>query len=466
MPQLVRRSLVLLFVLSACAEDAAHAPHAAKPHPAHADASDLDAGSGDAAQDAAAALAPDAAPLADAAVDAGEDSGLVNGRPPRKNVDFDNALRMKTDDSRILQDVVVARQADFYVFTAKAGAFYEMKTDNSDFSPDLVMTLYDADKTQIGENDSGSIWPGDTIDARLVVRLDHDGEYFVRLEDRSTPASFFMQSFPLLYYHFQVRELGPDAPGVSHGSGSAPNDVHFAHDVLSEYDYSTLVGTYPADRLDVFAITGLHETALIGHVLSPTIVVPARTARLTVNDKDKHALASIDLSTQQQDIQPPITDGSYQLTIDGHGEPKDTAYAIDLVMLPENPREQNEADNGQLDKAEALMMLGQSYRRGYVLTNLPASDVDYFKFDVSQDEYIAVICEAESAGSGVRGLRAEVRNDSDKMLASASEGSNAKLQIESLQVMLSGTYYLRLTSKTPEGDGTEPWTRCVVTVSP
>ena len=134
-------------------------------------------------------------------------------------------------------------------------------------------------------------------------------------------------------------------------------------------------------------------------------------------------------------------------------------------MLPENPREQNEADNGQLDKAEALMMLGQSYRRGYVLASQPASDIDYFKFDVSQDEYIAVICQAESAGSGVRGLRAEVRSDTDKMLASATEGTNTKLQIEAMQVMLSGTYYLRLTSKTPDGDGTEPWTRCVVTVS-
>jgi hypothetical protein len=458
--------LVLLFMLSACSEGATHAAQAAKPHPVHDGGSDLDAGGGDAGQDAAAAVAPDAAALADAAVDAGEDSGLVNGRPPRKNVDFDNALRMKTDDSRILQDVVVARQADFYVFSAKAGAFYEMKTDNSDFSPDLVMTLYDTDKTQIAENDSGSIWPGDTIDARLVVRLEHDGEYFVRLEDRNTPASFFTQSFPLLYYHFQVRELGPDAPGVTHDGGDAPNVVHFAHDMLSEYDYSTVVGTYPADRLDVFAIMGLHETALIGHVLSPTIVVPAHTARLAVNDKDKHALASIDLSTQQEDIEPPVTDGSYRLTVDGHGEAKDTAFAIDLVMLPENPREQNEADNGQLDKAEALMMLGQSYRRGYVLASQPASDIDYFKFDVSQDEYIAVICQAESAGSGVRGLRAEVRSDTDKMLASATEGTNTKLEIEATQVMLSGTYYLRLSSKTPDGDGTEPWTRCVVTVSP
>jgi hypothetical protein len=460
MLQLTRRSLVVLFALCACSDATPHA----KPH-LPLGAADLDAGSDDAAQDAATSLAPDAAALSDATVDAGEDSGLVNGRPPRKNVDFDNALRMKTDDSRILQDVVVVRQADYYVFTAKAGAFYEMKTDNTDFSPDLVMTLYDADKNQIAENDSGSIWPGDAVDARLVVRLDRDGEYFVRLEDRSTPAGFFTQSFPLLYYHFQVRELGPDAAGATHDSSDAPSDVHFAHDDISDYDYSTLIGTYPGDRPDVFAITGLHETALIGHVLSPTLVVPDRTARLTVSDKDAHMLASIDLNTKQENIEPPVTDSAYQLTVDGHGEAQNTAYAIDVVLLPENPREQNEADNGQLDKAEALMMSGQSYRRGYVLARLPASDVDYYKFDVTQDEYIAVICQAESAGSGVRSLRAEVRNDTDKMLAAATEGANTKLQIDAMQVMLSGTYYLRLTSKTPEGDGAEPWTRCVVTVS-
>jgi hypothetical protein len=459
------RFLVLMFAVAACSKDVPHEK------PADADASVADVTVADAEapgvdrSDAAldGSAATDGAAPEDAASDAGD--GLVNGRRPRTNLDFESAQRVQTDDSRVLQDVVGVRQSDFYVFTGKAGVFYEMKTDSTDFSPDLVMTLFDADKHPIAENDSGSLWPGDAIDARLVVRLAHDGDYFVRLEDRTTPAGFFMQSFALLYYHLQVRELGADATGATHDASSAPNQVRFSHDDKSGYDYSTVVGTYDAHGKDVFSIAGLHENALIGHVLSTAIVTPDRTGHFAVTDQDKHVLAQIDLGARQENIQPPITDGAYQLTIDGADGPSDSAYAVDLVLLPDNPREQNDLTNGVLANAETLAMSGNSYRRGFILATQPAADIDYFKFQVSQDQYISVICEAESAGSGVRDLRAELRNDADKLLTAASETATDKLQIDNLQVMLSGTYYLRLSSKTPKSDAAEPWTRCVVTVS-
>jgi hypothetical protein len=457
-PQL-SRLVVLTFAVAACSKDAPHGKPASDSAVAAAELTD--AASSDVGLDGAAAN--DSAVQADAASDAGD--GLINGRRPRTNLDFASAQRMQTDDSRILQDVIGVKQSDFYVFTGKAGAFYEMKTDYSDFSPDLVMTLFDADQQPIAENDSGSIWPGDTIDARLVVRLEHDGDYYVRLEDRTTPAAFFTQAFALLYYHFQVRELAADAAGATHDAAGATSQVRFSHDDSSGYDYSTVVGTFDPHGKDVFSITGAHDSALIGHVLSTALITPDRSGHLAISDQDQHVLAEIDLAAHQENIQPPVSDGAYQLTIDAADEPSDAAYAVDLVLLPDNPREQNDATNGELAHAEALMMSGNSYRRGFLLAQQPAADIDYFKFDVTQDQYISVICEAESAGSGVRELRAELRTETDKLLTAASERPTEKLQIDNLQVMLTGTYYLRLSSKTPKSDAAEPWTRCVVTVT-
>ncbi|HEY2734113.1 MAG TPA: PPC domain-containing protein, partial [Polyangiales bacterium] len=395
------------------------------------DASDIDGG----VSDSGAAAELDAA-TSDAGTDAGSTDADTTGRPPRLNVSFDTAKRLPTDDSRVLQDDVVADQTDFYVFSGKAGAFYEMKTDDTDFSPALVMTLYDSDRNQIADNDGQSIWPGDAVDARLVVQLPRDGDYYVRLEDRSTPPDFFEQSasvFSLLFYHLQIRELSDGAAASAH-DGHDTTKLSFAHDDSSGYDYITVVGTFNAAGDDVFPIDGMKDHALIGHVLSTAIDPPARSGKLSVVDKDQHVLAAIDLAAMQKNIDPPIGDGAYALHVSGGPELQDQPYAIDLLMLADNALEQHEADNGTLAKAEPLMTKTQGGAiRALLLAQLPADDVDYYSFQVVQDSYITVACEGESVGSGARGVHAEIRDGTDKMLGSGNETASTELAISNLQ---------------------------------
>jgi hypothetical protein len=77
---------------------------------------------------------------------------------------------------------------------------------------------------------------------------------------------------------------------------------------------------------------------------------------------------------------------------------------------------------------------------------------------------VAVNCEGESGGSGVRGLKAELFAPSMQPLMAASEASPKALLIEPFELQTAGTYYLKLSSETPpaEDDTVEPWVRCAV----
>ncbi|HEX4352582.1 MAG TPA: PPC domain-containing protein [Polyangiales bacterium] len=458
-----------LWGLIACSDGDNH-PNPVPPDQGHTDAaisgdaSDIDAGS-DGGSDAGEL---DAA-VSDAGHDAAAPDANVNGRPPRLNVSFETAKRTHAGDASVLQDVLVADQTDFYVFSGKAGEFYELETDDTEFSPYLTMTLYDSDQRKIADNDGQSIWPGDTVDARLVVQLPRDGDYYVRLEDLTTPPEFFQQSssvFSLLFYHLHIRELNDGAPASAH-DGHDATTISFAHDDTSGYDYVTLVGTFNADGDDVFPLDGTKDHALIGHVLSTAIVPVSRGGTMTVVDKDKHVLATIDLGATQQDIDPPISEGAYELHVTGGIAIQGQPYAIDLLSLADNPTEKNDADNGTLANAEPLMAMAQGASfRALVLAQLPTNDVDYFSFQADQDANISVACQGQSAGSGVRGGHAEIRDSNDKLLGAGNESASAALTIENLQVSLSGTYYLRLSAQTPKDSAVEPWLRCALVANP
>jgi hypothetical protein len=416
------------------------------------------------------ATLPDAEAAADGAApdDARvREAGL--GRQPPTNVSFETAKRLEPDTKPPLQDVLAADQIDYYVFAGKAGEFYEISTDRGSFSPDMVVTLYDAEHTPLAQNDDGSIWPGDDFDSRLVYRAPADGEYYIAIEDRYTPASFFESDFALLFYHPRVRALRAGVPGVALAQGSEPSAVSFAHDVGTDYQYVTLLGELGEDP-GTFDFTGSASRALIGRALTAGGEGNGSSAAggvVEVLDADQQVVAHIDRSSGQVSIDPPIEAVPYRMLVKAGGElGANPFYALDVVVLPDNPREQSEADNGVLAGAEALALEGMFSRRGLVLVTLPENDVDYFKIDALAMESILVVCEGESGGSGVRGLTAEVRDDTDQPIASASETSIANLQIERTQVTRAGTYYLRLSSTTPAAaaDSIVPWTRCALMV--
>src|SRR5262249_38597472 len=134
------------------------------------------------------------------------------------------------------------------------------------YTPDNVMSLYDADHALIAENDVGERWPGDRmIDSRLVVRLERDGRYYMKLTDPALgPDAFENTSFPDYFYYVSARELVPGTPGTGFESG----DTTFEKDAFSGLPSATLLGEFHDGQSSVFHFTGMDGQALIGQALA------------------------------------------------------------------------------------------------------------------------------------------------------------------------------------------------------
>jgi hypothetical protein len=418
---------------------------------------------------------PTTQPAAPISLDGGADASLAAGDAAISgdeafptNGSFDDAHKL-ANGQVVQQPLLSDSQVDYYSFQAQAGKFYVMSTDRNVLSPNNVITLFDPDRQQIAENDDGPVWPNDSIDARLVVRLHRTGRYFAKVEDRTTAAKLFVEPYT---YQFSVREIGIDTPGFAlELNDRAPNPVALARDSGTGYSYVTLIGELSDTDEDTFEIQGVAQQVMIGKLLQAGTNGNGSTAdNLTVSvlDGDGHMLAWIDQAGGQADFRPPLDDAGYRVRIKAPGGVGEHAfYAINLALLDDYPAEVADDANGDSDGAEPIDLVGMFGRDGRLLDRLPHDDVDYFRFEPVKGEHVTVVCEAESVGSGVRGLRVEVLDPSNQSLAVGTEDSTTDLLIESLPIDLTGTHYLRLSSETPapndgqtSADVIEPWARC------
>jgi Bacterial pre-peptidase C-terminal domain len=464
-------------LLAGCSSSPKHASG-----PRHtADASTVKPDASKPAQDSGApatsdAGAPDAA-ISDASTDASTDAGrpdAADAAPlPPTNESFETAAALPIN-GQVMQRLLSATQADFYKFEAVAGGYYELTTDDTPISPDNRITLYDSQQQQIAQNDSGSLWPGDAIDARLVVRLKTAGTYYARVEDPNiSPDDFDSPYAPALTYRLTLAKLEHDTPGYAFESGSGePAAAEFVQDLGSGNWHVTLLGELPDKGNDLFGFQGRDQKALIGELLDDGVDGDGSTSGpLTVGviaQANKQVLARIDHAKGQANIHPPVSAAAHQLSVTANDKTGDNGfYAINLVMLQDNPVELHDDTNGQLSAAEPIAMQGPFRRRGLLLSLLPPKDVDYYSFQADMGEHVTVACESESGGSGVRGLRAELRDAQDKVLFSQMETPLENLLIDGVTVPTSGMQYVRLSSDTKDGpDPVEPWVRCVVLAGP
>jgi len=460
--------LSALLALTACSEGggaagpSTSADGAVRPSvPGPTDDDDLDDAS------AAPSRSLDAGSLIDAAITQKPIDRPDGGASKSRNESFETALPIEPGSSR-LQDVVHEKQSNFFTFEAASVGFYEFKTESSDFSPDVVLKVYDASRTLIAQNDNGSLFPGDEVDARLVLRLPKPGRYFVEVSDPYTPARYFNSELSLLFYHLDARELVPGAVGVSH-AGSTVAEARFSIDETSGYSFVTLVGALEPSGVDEFSFTGLENQALIGHLLPSGMQgngSSATTAQVRVLNTDRRLLGVLDGQHGEAQIFPPVTTGTHTVTVAAPPTVGDNGfYAVDLVMLPDNPREQAETANAQLSGAEALMFDGPGRRRALFLSDVPDADVDYYRLDAAKGESIVVSCEGQSAGSGVRDLKVELRDEADQVLSVAVESPAHEHDLDRWVVTTPGVYYVRLSSVlVSAAQEAEPWVRCVVLV--
>jgi len=420
------------------------------------------------------AAAPDgASAAADAMIDAAslDADGAVEEIDPTvlTNFSFDDAKHVELGEPGVLQPLESASQVDYYAFDAEAGQIYVIATLRGRFAPDNVLTLYGPTREKLAENDVGWVWPGDLIDARLVVRAEETGTYYVTAEDRTLPESAFSsEGVPSFFYRLLITHVAASTRGIGWEGESSDEStpVMFTRDMASGVAYVTLIGELGQGEVDRYALHGGAGQALIGHVLPGGVMgngSSLTTGMVAVRDAADSLVAAIDRADGAENIHPPVDDADYTLSVSaGDAAAVDGFYAIDLVLLEDNPLEE-ETDNDSIDTAHTLPLPGGFLRRGTVLVELPAADLDYFTFEAMAGERLDVICEGESAGSGVRGLVAEIRDANDQVVGEASESIDTGLRLERVIAPEAGSYYLRLSSDTPDDSEAAPaWVRCAV----
>jgi hypothetical protein len=396
--------------------------------------------------------------------------------------DFAAAREVPLDDpDGAVKSIDVYQQHNYFHFRGVGGVFYELRTGRRDYMPDTTLTLYDAQGRQLAFNDEGYLWIFDEIDARIVIRLPHDGDYYVRVDDIETPPEFF-EAYeagfgPGLYYRLVVRTLDAAHEGVAfewgnHAGMDIPTEATLVRMPGQGHRQVTLLGEFEEVLdTDVFEFDGLGDSVLLGRVHRSGVEGCGSTAldRLVwVADGARATLAEISPAAGQYKLSPPVGADRYSLWLASEGETTgdNDFYAVDLVMVPDNPVEHDDASNGSAAHAEALTVDAGDYRsRGYVLARLPDGDVDYFRFDAVPGDRMEVICQASSEGSGLVELRAELRGPDDTLLAHGVETSTEALEIGETPVTSAGPHYLKLSSPLRRWGLEGDWARCVVTLT-
>jgi hypothetical protein len=405
--------------------------------------------------------------------DADQDAEVEEAGTVLTNVSFDTAKPIELGPTGVLHPVRSAAQLDYFSFEAQAGEVYVITAVRGRFSPNNVISFYDSQREKVAENDVGWLWPGDLVDARLVVRARESGAHFVVLEDRElTDEVFAIEGIPEFFYRVTVMQVGPSTPGFvwESGDGDEPTVVAFTTDAASGVAYATVIGELGGDEIDRFELHGADAQVLVGHVHPGGVTGNGSSlidGVIGVHDTSEQLVAEIDRARGVQFIHPPLQDADYTLSVRSDGSLGDNAfYAIDLVLLNDNPSE-SATDNDTPETAQSIELLGGFLRRGTILAELPALDRDYFAFQTMPGDVVDVICEGESAGSGVRGLKAEILDPQDAVLGDATETLAAGLVLSKVQTAEPGTHYLRLSSETPDGAEAAPaWVRCAVIAEP
>jgi hypothetical protein len=461
-------ALFLALLSASCGDDGGSADAGA--------AGDVGPDTGDAGGETDAGPGPDGA--IDASGDAGggaDQDGAVDEVDPTvlTNFSFDAAKPIELGPTGALQPLQSATQVDYFSFEAEAGEVYVITAHRGRFSPNNVLSFYDPQREKVAENDIGWLWPGDLVDARLVVRARESGVHFVVVEDRELTADVFeIEGLPAFFYRVTVALVEQTTPAFAWESGQddEPAVVTFTVDPGSGVSHVTLIGELAEGETDRFQLHGGATQALIGHVHPGGVSGNGSTlidGVVDVHDATDQLVAEIDRGLGGQFIHPPVEDADYTLSVRSDGAHGDNAfYAIDLVLLTDNPGEAA-TDNDTPETAEPIVLLGGFLRRGTILAEVPALDRDYFAFETMAGDIVDVICEGESAGSGVRGLKAEILDAEDTVLGEATEAIATGLSLAGVDAGEPGTHYLRLSSETPDdADAARAWVRCAVIAEP
>lgn len=369
------------------------------------------------------------------------------------------------------QDIVVGDQnptacqlnnpsadSGFFKFSGNKGdamiIYTTSKTGTDPFDTtylDTVVTLYDAQMNQIAQNDDPT--PRFTNDAEIWTILPATGDYVIQVQECNgaypqgcaDPAE--ITTFD---YEVGVIQTGPGAPIITTEDppNDAPNDasdptaltgVNYEPSDTSYY-LSTIYGAFnTATDVDVYSFTMPIDVAVNpeGRALGNFFGLPAHDTgngstgaigKIWIVDPADvtHKVAEVDLTkgTVPADVGAPLTLGQeYYLFV---SKEAGAAGANDFYFMRHygggsNPIELDDAGNNVAATAEALSDAGEAgFLASYFVDgNLTpaATDVDYYALAVpSGAATISVACGAQRSGSGLRGMKFEVRTPANVLV--------------------------------------------------
>lgn len=403
------------------------------------------------------------------------------------NDSFEGAETITTDGTAAMDAIEAPEDVDFFRFEGTAGQWVSINTSaNPDDDPELVdtvITLYDASRTQIAENDD-RIPRGDT-DSEIVIQLPETGTYYIEVQEFSTwmPADPPMPEGRGAYtYSLTVTELtqggalfidaepGDDAATaapITFG-GMSSNLAFVLGDFADATDVDVFRFTVPAAAGGLLSVDimphgpdGYGSTRAAGNVRVTDMAGTAVIARV-----EPRGMTQLDLS-------PTLVPGSeYLLWVDAGGGTagSNDHYVLKAFVGTENPPE-NEMTPGSNDTtatATALMTEDDmGVLRAFVLGTLPSGDGgDVYSVDVPAGRQINVFCGAQSVGSGVRGLRTVLLgSDGTTMVAMASETATEGAAIQNAMPAAAGTHYVRVTAGTQDPAVRGDFYRCGIALT-
>ena len=390
---------------------------------------------------------------------------------------------------------------DFYVFQGAKGQALSLaiKAEEIPFDPptiDTVLTLYDATKQRLAENNDPT--PRRSDDAQIFTVLPADGMYYVRVTECwswatdgigcSTPKNKLSTAYTL-----SVTDLGIATPGntadtekgndsttavpvtyaAAEAKGGRPlSIVHGSFEAFDDVDVFSF--DFPPDLVDVPAGSRLlaSEWLVHGGPSGDGSTSPVGKVYLTTQADPTKRLGQIDESdfgSQGARLWPPIDGaGKYFLFIE---HPLAPFYSNDFYFdlhgaVSSRALEQKEIENDTMATAEALTATadGSYYIEGDL--GNAGLDVDHFSFDVTAQagKMVTAYCVSGRAGSGLQSFEVDLIDPTAKEnLAIIKETAQSDATTDTVPVPAGATkLVLRLSASGQDPVITGAYYRCGV----
>lgn len=429
--------------------------------------------------------------------------------PAFDNHTFETAEPITVDADTATSSVITdfTNQKDFYKFTGTKGQklilFANGKPSDDPFGntyPDLVITLYGADKKQIAANDDPPLRGSNNPE--LVTILPADGDYYVRVVEcngyekggpsNCSPAADITQgNYNLLVLTLDTTQAGNVGDTEPNDTSDKATAVTYAPNPSGGYYLTLIAGAFSsAADTDVYSfklpsdlkissgrstgnftlypvgVDGNGSTSLVGEA---TIAAAANPTTAIA----KLDLTKLNASGESGDFGVPLSLGTdYLLTVK---HPGTAAGANDFYVLAHNgggsnPVEKEKADENNLFAgAEALeAQVNDDGSTSYFLEGdlLPAgTDQDHFSVQVpsSKADQVSISCSAQRSGSGLRGLKVSLLDATGQAVAGASksETETEDLRLQNIAVPAGqATLAVKIEAASQAADVSSAFYRC------